>query len=128
MKLLGFDYLYMMAYEDIVIKKKSQIFNMIFYLSLIYSEIVATFLNFVSIFIDYRIFKNVFYNVFLFILFVLFNYFIYEIKKRRLIIQKEYVFYKTYYVDIIFLISGVVFVYSIYLNNKIFGIIGSVSN
>lgn len=123
MKLLGFDYLYMLTYEDIVIKKKSQIFNMILYLSLIYSEILSSLLNFVSLIVEYRIFKNVIYNVVLFFIFIIFNYYIYEIRRRRIRIQKNYVFQKTFYIDIIFVISGIVFVYSIHINNKFFGIL-----
>jgi hypothetical protein len=122
MKLLGFDYLYMLTYEDIVVKKKSQIFNMILYLSLIYSEILSSFLNFVSLLVEYRIFKNVIYNIVLFIIFIILNYYIYEIKRRRIRIQKKYVFHKTIYIDIIFVISGILFIYSIYINNKFFGI------
>ena len=64
--MIFFDRLYASIYKDIVINKKSTISGVLFFITFIYSNLFSFLLNMFSIIINYRLMKNVFYNLILF--------------------------------------------------------------
>lgn len=114
-----FDRLYASIYKDIVINKKSTISGVLFFITFIYSNLFSFLLNMFSIIINHRLMKNVFYNLFLFILCYALNYLIYEKYKRRdFVLLKDCKIISTFFVNILFFISAFLFFLSIYLNNE----------
>jgi hypothetical protein len=115
-----FDRLYASIYKDIVINKESTISGVLFFITFIYSNLFSFLLNMFSIIINYRLMKNVFYNLILFILCYALNYLIYEKYGRRDLVMKDSKIISAFFVTILFFISAFLFFLSIYLNNEMF--------
>jgi hypothetical protein len=113
-----FDIIYYSIYKDIVITKKNSSFGVVFFATFIYSNLISTFLNIISILIDYRIMKNVNYNILLYILIFIINYVIYEKFNRCKIIKTKAV--KPIFINFLFFVSAFLFFFTIYLNNEVF--------
>ena len=92
-------------------------------MSLFYSNLFGVVINFISILIDYRIFKNVFYNVGLFIIFLIINYIVYEYFKRREKKENNIKILKKYFIiDILYFFAFIMLFVSVYYCNEHFGI------
>ncbi|CCG53473.1 Hypothetical transmembrane protein [Flavobacterium indicum GPTSA100-9 = DSM 17447] len=113
-----FDIIYFSLYNDIVINKKNTSFGVLFFASFIYMNLISTFLNLLSILIDYRILKNVSYNLFIYILIFIINYIIYEKFNRIKSIKIKVI--KSLFINILFFVSAFLFFFTIYLNNEVF--------
>ena len=116
--MIFFDRLYASIYKDIVINKKSTISGVLFFITFIYSNLFSFLLNMISIIINYRLMKNVFYNLILFVLCYALNYLINEKYRRRDLVLKESKIISVFLVNILFFISAFLFFLSIYLNNE----------
>lgn len=113
-----FDIIYFSLFNDIVINKKNTSFGVLFFASFIYMNLLSIFLNVLSILIDYRILKNISYNVTLYILIFIINYLIYEKFNRRKSIKIKAI--KSVLINILFFVSAFLFFFTTYLNNELF--------
>lgn len=122
MKLLFYlDYIYIQSFKSIVINKKGVLNTSIFYASYIFSDFIGFFLNVISIIINYRILKNIYYYAAVFVLCFILIFYFYEVKNRRENVIGDFENYKkTFYVDILLFISVFLFFFSIYLTNEYF--------
>lgn len=113
-----FDIIYFSTYKDIVLDKKSTTFGVLFFVSFIYMNLLSALLNLLSILIDYRILKNVSYNLIIYLLIFIVNYLIYEKFNRRESIKIKTI--PSILINILFFVSAFLFFYTIYLNNEFF--------
>ena len=117
-----FDFLYINTYKNNN-KNLNIILSTIGIVSLFYSNLLGIVINFISILIDYRIFKNVFYNVVLFIIFLIINYIVYEYFKRREKKENNIKILKKYFIiDILYFFAFIMLFVSVYYCNEHFGI------
>jgi hypothetical protein len=117
-----FDFLYINTYKNNN-KNLNIILSTIGIVSLFYSNLFGVVINFISILIDYRIFKNVFYNVGLFIIFLIINYIVYEYFKRREKKENNIKILKKYFIiDILYFFAFIMLFVSVYYCNEHFGI------
>ena len=117
-----FDFLYINTYKNNN-KNLYIILSTIGIVSLFYSNLFGVVINFISILIDYRIFKNVFYNVGLFIIFLIINYIVYEYFKRREKKENNIKILKKYFIiDILYFFAFIMLFVSVYYCNEHFGI------
>lgn len=117
-----FDFFYINTY--LVNNKKQNItLSTVGIVSLFYADLIGFLINVISLIINYRIFKNVIYNVVLFLVLLFFIFFIYEIKKRKEKVLGNVLIIKNYFlIDILYFSSIVLLFYSIYLCNNKFDI------
>ncbi len=117
-----FDFLYINTYKNNN-KNLNIILSTIGIVSLFYSNLLGIVINFISILIDYRIFKNVFYNVVLFIIFLIINYIVYEYFKRRESKENDIKVLKKYFIiDVLYFFAFIMLFVSVYYCNEHFGI------
>lgn len=117
-----FDFFYINTY--IANNKRQNItLSTVGIVSLFYSNIIGFFINIISLILNYRIFKNIIYNIVLFLLCMSFNYYLYEIKNRKEKAKKDvFVLSKYFLIDILYFSAVILLIYSIYLCNNKFGI------
>ena len=117
-----FDFFYINTFQENN-KRPNIILSTTGIVSLFYSNILGTIINLLSILIDYRIFKNVVYNIVLFLMIIIINFTIYERFKRRVKLERNFIPIRKYiFIDILYFIAFIALFLSVYFCNKYFGI------